>query len=136
MAKQKKVFTYEFADGAQELPATYKAKCTISGEYVPIYHKFLESLIQKKYNNNFEYFLKHFTKKGELEKKRSDEGYNDDDKYSLNRYSDYLIICYKSCLETLKENYNKDSINKAKSEMEHITNCFIKHFNRDITKFV
>ena len=136
MAKQKKVFTYEFADGLQEIPATYKAKCTVSGEFVPIYHKFLESLVQKKYKNNFGYFLKHFTKKGELEKKRAEQGYDDNDKYSLNKYSDYLIICYKSCLETLKDNYNEESIKKTKREMEHITACFHKHFNRDITKFV
>ena len=136
MAKQKKVFTYEFADGFQEIPASYKAKCNITGEYVPIYHKFLESLVKKKYKNNFEYFLKHFSKKGAEEKKRIEEGYDDQDKYSLNRYSDYLIICYKACLETLKENFNQQSIMKTKSEMEHISHCFRKHFNRDITKFV
>lgn len=136
MAKKKKIFNYEFADGFQEIPSTYKAKCNITGEFVPIYHKFLESLIKKKYKNNFAYFLKHFAKKGAVEKKRAEQGYNEEDKYSLNRYSDYLIICYKSCLEILKDNYNKDSINKAKLEMEHAANCFQKHFNRDITKFV
>lgn len=136
MAKPKKVFTYEFADGFQEIPATYKAKCNVSGELVPIYHKFLESLVQKKYKNNFGYFLKHFAKKGELEKKRAEQGYDDNDKYSLNKYSDYLIICYKSCLETLKDNYNEESIKKTKREMEHAAACFYKHFNRDISKFV
>lgn len=136
MAKQKKVFTYEFADGSQEIPASYKAKCNITGEYVPIYHKFLESLVQKKYKNNFEYFLKHFCKKGAEEKKRIAEGYDDEDKYSLNRYSSYLIICYKSCLVNLDENFNQQAVLKIKSEMEHISSCFRKHFNRDITKFV
>lgn len=136
MAKQKKIFNYEFDDGMQEIPASYKAKCNITGEFIPIYHKFLESLIKKKYKNNFEYFLKHFTKKGAEEKKRIEEGYDDQNKYSLNRYSDYLIICYKACIGNLDENFNQQSVMETKSKMEHISSCFHKHFNRDITKFV
>jgi hypothetical protein len=136
MPKKKKVFTYEFADGFQEIPSSYKAKCTITGELVPIYHKFLETLIKKKYKNNFAYFLKHFAKKGAEEKRKASAGYDKEDKYSLNAYSDYLILCYKSCLNTLEDNFNEQSIKKAKTEMDHAANCFRKHFNRDITKYV
>jgi hypothetical protein len=135
MAKQKKLITYEFVDGEQQIPSTFKAKCNVTGELVPMYHKLLVKLIEKKYKNNFTYFLKHFSKKGAEKKQKEEAGYNND-KYSLNAYSDYLIICYKSCLETLKDNYNQDSIKKAKREMDHVTACFFKHFNRDITKFV
>lgn len=135
MAKKKKIFNYEFADGTQEIPASYKAKCNVTGELVPIYHKFLETLVRKKYKNNFGYFLKHFTKKGAVKKQKEDAGYNND-QYSLNAYSDYLIICYKSGLATLEDNFNEESIKKAKREMEHASNCFLKHFNRDITKYV
>lgn len=136
MAKKKKVFNYLFADGFQEIPSTYKAKCNVTGELVPIYHKFLVKLIKSKYRDNFGYFTKHFAKKGAVKKQRSEAGYNQEDKFSLNAYSDYLIICYKSGIETLKDNFNQNSINKAKTEMDHAANCFRKHFNRDITKFV
>ena len=135
MAKKKKVFNYFFADGYQEIPSTYKAKCNITGELVPIYHKVLIKLIKTKYRDNFAYFIKHFAKKGANKKQKAEAGYSDD-KFSLNAYSDYLIICYKSAIETLKDNFNKDSINKAKTEIDHAANCFRKHFNRDITKYV
>lgn len=136
MAKQKKIFNYEFADGWQEIPSSYKAKCNVTGELVPIYHKALETLIKKSYKNNFAYFLKHFAKKGAVKKQREDAGYNDQEKFSLNAYSDYLIICYKSGIETLKENFNQQSITRTKKEMDHAANCFRKHFNRDITKYI
>ena len=136
MPKKKKVFIYEFDDGIQEMPSSYQAKCSVTGELIPIYHKFLEDLIKKKYKNNFAYFLKHFAKKGAEKKQRADAGYTSEDKHSLNAYSDYLILCYKSCLNTLEDNFNEQSINKAKVEMDHAANCFLKHFNIDITKFV
>jgi len=136
MARQKRFFTYEFADGEQEIASSYKAKCTITGEIVPIYHKFLEKLVKKHYKNNFGLFLKTFAQKGALQKKREDEGYRDDDKYSLNAYSDYLIICYKSCLKTLEDNYNREAIIKTKNEMAMISDNFTRNFNRDIKKFI
>jgi hypothetical protein len=135
MPKNKKLFTYEFVDGFREVPASFKAKCNITGELVPIYHKVLENMIRDKYKNNFSYFEKHFTKKGAEKKQKEEEGYGTD-KYSLNAYSDYLIICYKSCIEKLQDNFNQESIKKTKIEMDHITACFMKHFNRDITKYV
>lgn len=135
MPKKKKIFTYEFDDGFQEIPSTYKVKCNVTGELVPVYHKFLETLVKKKYKNNFGYFLKHFAKKGAVKKQKEDAGYTGE-QHSLNAYSDYLIICYKSGIETLKDNFNEESIKKAKREMEHASNCFYKHFNRDITKYV
>lgn len=135
MAKKQKLYMYEFQDGIQQIPASYKVKCNITGELVPIYHKVLESMVIKKYKNNFGYFLKHFSKKGAEKKQKEEAGY-DNNMYSLNAYSDYLIICYKSCLERLQDNFNQDSIKKTKVEMDHITACFLKHFNRDINKYV
>ena len=136
MARKKKTFNYEFADGWQKLPSTYMATCTISKEIVPIYHKFLVKLIEKKYKNNFEYFTKAFTTKGAVKQQREDAGYVEDDKFTLNAYSDYLIVCYRSCLDTLKDNFNKEAITKTKREMEHIESCFWKHFNRDVKQLV
>ena len=136
MARKKKLFYYEFADGEVEVPSSYKAKCNVTGEMIPVYHKFLEKLVKKQYKNNFGLFLKTFAKKGALQKKREEQGYKDDDKYSLNAYSDYLIVCYKSCLNTLDGNYNKEAIIKTKNEMSMIEDNFSRNFNRDIKKFV
>ena len=134
MARQKKIFNYEFADGPREITSSYKVKCNATGELVPFYHKTLETLVIKKYKNNFGYFLKNFKKKGAEKLLRKEEGF--DDKYALNAYSDYLIISYKSCLKKLEDNFNQDSIKKTNIEMDHIVYCFKKNFNRDITKFV
>lgn len=136
MAKKKKFFTYEFSDGEVEVPSSYKAKCSVTGEMIPIYHKFLEKLVKKQYKNNFKLFLKTFAKKGAIQKQREEQGYKDDDKFSLNAYSDYLIICYKSCLNTLDSNYNKEAIIKTKNEMTMIEDNFTRNFNRDIKKFI
>ena len=69
-------------------------------------------------------------------KQREEQGYKDDDKFSLNAYSDYLIICYKSCLNTLDGNYNKEAIIKTKNEMTMLEDNFTRNFNRDIKKFI
>ena len=136
MAKKKKFFTYEFSDGEVEVPSSYKAKCSVTGEMIPIYHKFLEKLVKKQYKNNFKLFLKTFAKKGAIQKQREEQGYKDDDKFSLNAYSDYLIICYKSCLNTLDGNFNKEAIIKTKNEMTMLEDNFTRNFNRDIKKFI
>lgn len=135
MARKAKFHLYEFADGVQQIPSSYKAKCNITGEFVPIYHKFLEKLIKKHYKNNFEYFLKHYAQKSAAKKKLEDDGYTDD-QFSLNAYSDYLVICYKACIENLKDNFNQEAIVRIKNEMQTIASNFRKHFNRDVTKFV
>lgn len=135
MARKHKFFNYEFEDGTVQVPSSYKAKCNISGEFVPIYHKNLVKLIEKDYKNNFSLFVKTFSQKGAKKKQQEEAGYNGD-KYSLNAYSDYLIICYKGCIDTLKDNYNKSAIAKAKTEMSFLADCFHRHFNRDIKKFV
>lgn len=124
---------YEYADGVQQLPSSYKAKCNVTGELVPIYHKFLDKMVRDKYKNNFAYFLKHFAKKGAELKKKETEG---PDPYALNAYSDYLVISYKGCLTTLEDNFNEQAVRKTKKEMEHIKYCFMKNFNRDIEKYV
>jgi hypothetical protein len=133
--RKKKLFNYEFADGEQQIPSTYKVKCNVTGELIPIYHRFLNTLIKKKYKNNFSYFTKTFAKKGAVSKQREEAGYTND-LYSLNAYSDYLVICYKSCLETLVDNFNEKAVTRTKNEMVFYADCFMKHFNRDITKFV
>jgi hypothetical protein len=136
MARKKKSFFYEFADGEREIPSSYKAKCTITGEIVPIYHKFLETLIKKHYKNSFSLFEKTYAQKDAIKKKKEDEGYNENDKHTLNAYSDYLIICYRSCINNLEGNFNKQAIVRYKNEMIQIADNFKKHFNRDIAKFV
>lgn len=136
MARQKKLLTYIFEDGEIEIASSYKAKCNITGEIIPIYHKFLEKLVQTKYKNNFSFFLSNFAKKGAIKQQKIDNGYAIDDIYSLNTYSDYLVICYKGCLRTLEDNFNLALINKTKNEMNHIDECFTRRFNRDIKQFV
>lgn len=133
MAREKKLIKYIFDDGLQEIPSSYKAKCNVTGELVPIYHKFLRKMVEEKYKNNFGLFLKKFVKKGAEEQVRQQDG---DDLFKLNAYSDYLIVSYKHCLKVLEDNFNEEAILKTRSEMDHITNCFTKRFNRDITKFV
>lgn len=136
MARKKRLFTYEFADGEVEVSSSYKARCNVTGEMIPIYHKFLEKLVKKQYKNNFALFLKTFAKKGAIQKQREDQGYKDDDKFSLNAYSDYLIICYKSCINILDGNFNKEAIIKTKNEMSMLEDNFTRNFNRDIKKFL
>ena len=136
MARKKRLFTYEFADGEVEVSSSYKARCNVTGEMIPIYHKFLEKLVKKQYKNNFSLFLKTFAKKGAIQKQREEQGYKDDDKFSLNAYSDYLIICYKSCINILDGNFNKEAIIKTKNEMSMLEDNFTRNFNRDIKKFL
>jgi hypothetical protein len=136
MARKKRLFTYEFADGEVEVSSSYKARCNVTGEMIPIYHKFLEKLVKKQYKNNFALFLKTFAKKGAIQKQREEQGYKDDDKFSLNAYSDYLIICYKSCINILDGNFNKEAIIKTKNEMSMLEDNFTRNFNRDIKKFL
>jgi len=139
MARQKKFFNYEFVDGVQEIPSSYKAKCNITGELIPIYHKFLVKLILDHYKNNFALFKNTFVKKGAAKQQRVDQGYGDEDTvdpYKLNIYSDYLVASYKHCIDILKDNYNQKVISKTKSEMSHIDECFTRRFNRNIAKFV
>jgi len=136
MARKKRLFTYEFADGEVEVSSSYKARCNVTGEMIPIYHKFLEKLVKKQYKNNFALFLKTFAKKGAIQKQREEQGYKDDDKFSLNAYSDYLIICYKSCINILDGNFNKEAIIKTKNEMNMLEDNFTRNFNRDIKKFL
>ena len=81
MARKKRLFTYEFADGEVEVSSSYKARCNVTGEMIPIYHKFLEKLVKKQYKNNFALFLKTFAKKGAIQKQREEQGYKDDDKF-------------------------------------------------------
>jgi hypothetical protein len=135
MARKPKIFNYEFVDGTVAIPSSYKAKCNITGEFVPIYHKNLIKIIENDYKNNFGLFVKTFKQKGAKKKQLEEAGYTGD-KHSLNAYSDYLIICYKGCIDTLKDNYNKVSISKAKTEMSFLADCFYRHFNRDIKRFV
>lgn len=139
MARKKKFFNYEFADGFHEIPSSYKAKCTLTGEIIPIYHKFLVKLVEKSYKNNFSLFVKTFVKKGAKKQKKIEAGYGNGETvqpYELNAYSDYLIASYKHCLDIMKDNYNIKVINKQKHEMAHISECFKRRFNRDITKYV
>jgi DNA modification methylase len=136
MAAKKKLFNYEFSDGWQRLPSSYKATCTLTGEIVPIYHKFLVKLIQTKYKNSFKLFEKTYASKGAVKQQRIDDGYDETDPYQLNAYSDYLIASYKACLNVLQDNENINLINKTKTEMSHITDCFERRFNRKIELFI
>ena len=136
MARKKKQFTYIFADGEQTIASSYKAKCNITGEEIPIYHKFLVKLIDKDYKNSFELFKTTFAKKEALQKKREDDGYGEGDPFKLNAYSDYLVASYKACEKVLEDNFNQESILKNKKEMDYIQSCFQHRFNRDIKVFL
>ena len=93
-------------------------------------------MVKEKYKNNFSYFLKTFAKKGAVKQKREEQGLNGDDPHKLNAYSDYLIVAFRSGLKDLEDNFNKEKILKIKTELDYYSNCFKKHFNRDISKFV
>jgi len=136
MAKKKKNFVYWFDDGRQEIPSSYKVKCNITGEMVTIYHKFLVKLVKDKYKNKFALFLKTFAKKGAAKQKRKEDGLTVEDPYKLNAYSDYLIVAYRSALNDLEGNYRREAIVKCKTDMDFYANCFKRHFNKDILKFI
>jgi len=136
MARKKKLFTYEFSDGEQTIASSYKAKCNITGELIPIYHKFLVKLIKKDYKNNFDLFKTTFAKKEAVQKQKEDAGYGEGDPYKLNAYSEYLVASYRACEKVLEDNFNAEAILKTKKEMDFIKNCFLHRFNRDIDVFL
>lgn len=135
MARKKKIFTYEFADGSISIPASYQAKCTITGEVVPIYHKFFQRLIKKRYKNRLDVFLKTFKKKGAAKQQRQDAGISEEEheQYKLNPYSTWLALSYKSLIENPPGEENTDARIKWQKEISYNKDCFQKHFNRDIT---
>ena len=122
MAQHKKIINYEFVDGPQQLPATYIAICTITGEQVPIYHKILVKMIENKYKNNFDLFIRTYVSPNA---KRVSRDENDEDPYKLNVYADYLIITYRAAVN------NKDTY-----QMQICADRFEKHFKRSITSFI
>jgi hypothetical protein len=136
MAKKKKNFIYWFDDGKQEVPSSFKVKCNVTGEMIPIYHKFLQKLVKEKYKNNFSYFLKTFAKKGAVKQKREEQGLAGEDPHKLNAYSDYLVVAYRAGLKELEDNFNREKIVKIKTDLDYYANCFKKHFNKEISKFV
>lgn len=129
--KTKKVFNYEFADGPRQLHSTVNVKCNITGEIIPFYHKFLVTLIEKKYENNYSLFESKFVKRGAAEAKRVEQGYSGDE-FSLNAYSDYLLVCFRSCLVDIAKAFDEKTVVALRNQMVWYADCFRKHFNRDI----
>lgn len=137
MARQKKIFNYDFIDGEQQIPATYEAICTKTGATVPIYHKILYKLIETKYKGRFQLFLKTFVKKPDKEEPVLDADGNEIvDNYKLNAYSDYLIICYKGLQNKVVDIADTIAVLKHDNEKAHIADCFKRNFNRDIETYV
>jgi hypothetical protein len=136
MARQKKNFKYFFADGAVEVPSSYQAKCTLTGEIVPIYHKFLQKLVKKKYKNKFQLFLQTFAKKGAEKQKRQDAGISEEEhsQYKLNAYSTWLALCYKSLITETIDEADTEACIKHKRELSYIEDCFMRHFNKKISE--
>ena len=115
MSKVKKIINYEFDDGAHQIPATYIATCTVTGNKVPIYHKNLVKLIESKYKNNFNFFVNNY-----ISPEAAKELELNEDPFKINIYGKYLILCYKeavskndaytaySCTEKFEKNFKKD----------------------------
>lgn len=122
MARQKKTINYTFDDGDYQIDATFSATCTVTGEKVLIYHKNLIKLIEEKYKNNFGFFIKNYiSPTARRDAKESVE----QDPNRLNKYAEYLIICYK---ESLVKNDQYTTFICAER--------FERHFKRDITQFI
>lgn len=137
MARKQKIFNYEFADGPQQIPSSYKATCTKTGQVVPIYHKVLYTMVITKYKNKFQHFLKTFVKKGVDNDVKLDENGNEIvDKFKLNAYSDYLAISYKLLDESVIDKDDKKAFLRMQREKAHIEDCFKRHFNRDIKVYI
>jgi len=137
MARKQKIFNYEFADGPQQIPSSYRAKCNKTGDIVPIYHKVLYQMILTKYKNKFNVFLKNFVKKGADVRIDIDENGNEvADKHKLNAYSDYLIISYKALDESKVDKNDQKAYFKFLRDKSHIEDCFKRHFNRDINQYL
>lgn len=138
MARKKKTFSYIFDDGPVMLDTSTTVKCNVTGEEVVFYHKFLVKLIEDKYKNQWLYFLKKFAKRG-AQKDRVDihaDPAIDNDNYKLNAYSDYLIAAYTVLEKSPKDPLNTELCIKQTRERSHLTDCFRRHFNRDISCYV
>jgi hypothetical protein len=118
MARDKKFINYTFDDGEYKIPATYTATCIVSGEKVVYYHKNLVKLIETKYKNNFKLFVDTFISPSA---KKEEQELHNQDKYKLNIYAYYLIICYNDAVKKNDE-YSKFVCSER----------FEKHFNKDI----
>jgi len=95
MAKSKKTFKYRFVDCEKELPSNVEVTCSQSGEKIMMYHKMVNSLVKRRYDNNWKLFETTYIKKGNRAKKiaSTDEEFED-----INRrpegYKQYLIMSY------------------------------------------
>jgi hypothetical protein len=118
MPKQKKFINYTFSDGVHQIPATYNATCTVSGEKTAFYHKHLIKLIESKYKNNFKLFVDTFVSSNV---KREEQELQNQDIYKLNIYAYYLIICYNEAV-TKNDDYTKFVCSER----------FEKHFKKNI----
>lgn len=136
MARKPKFFNYEFEDGTVTVPTVYQAKCTVSGDTVPIYHKQLARLIENKYKNKFKIFVKTFARRGAVKEQREQKSSDQPDKYKLNAYSEYLVICYLSDSKLLEVTTDKDKRLELKNKIQQYGESFRRHFNRDITQYV
>lgn len=107
-----------FDDGVYDLPATYIAICTVSGEETAFYHKHLVKLIENKYKNNFKLFVDTFISSNV---RREEQVLQDQDTFKFNIYAYYLIICYNEAV------IKKDDYSKFVSSER-----FEKHFKKNI----
>jgi|SaaInlV_120m_DNA_2_1039728.scaffolds.fasta_scaffold67841_1 hypothetical protein len=61
--KRSKIINVQFSDGPQQLMSSLKVKCNATGEIKSFYTPYLIGLIKRKYDNNYQYFLKTYISK-------------------------------------------------------------------------
>lgn len=141
MGRQKKQITYIFNDQEVTVPSMYIAKCTLTHEEVPIYHKHLAKLVEDKYKGNWAYFLKHYKKRGAVEQikeavieqsKKDDPNFTEESQ--LNQYSKYLEICWRTEQDKLKTNQSPEQKVKSQQESARLAEVYLKRFKKDISK--
>lgn len=122
MAGQKKSFFYEFREGTIEIPATFYATCTVSGEKVAIYHRTLVPLIENKYKNSYKLFIDTYVSPN-AKKKQEEE--IESDPYHVNTYGVFLAYEYRDA-----------KIKGDTYTMEVCSDRFMKHFKKDIRDYI
>lgn len=133
MAKPKKNFTYLFKEGEVTIPSSYQAKCNVTGEIIPIYHKFLVKMIEGKYKNSFEFFVKTFKKRGADEQIREEQGLPDEpEETKLNEYSKYLAICWKTEKNRSRKDLTEQESSNIDFEIQRIEELYSRRFKRNV----
>lgn len=130
MARKKKIFNYEFADGKQSLPSSVEVRCSISGEKIKMYHKQLVKLIKNKYNNRWELFKTSYIKKG-----NTPNIYSDENKEEYNTrpegYRKYLITSY---MAFKRDKRLSDSARAGK--LEFISKCYFNRWGNELDEVI